>query len=469
MEGTTFYHFYSAFPLAALYEVARARGRVSAEETRRLVALLRAPLHLADPQGRLPPFGDLGAPKSLHLRLYRHLYEYGAGVMDGASGASGASQGEAAGEPDGAPFGSALALLYSGGFPRNSLAAVAFGPDALPPPRRQPLTSVSLPASGVAVLRAPLPPEPGEGSAERDWMQVWLRSGPHGHGHDHPDKLGFVLHAGGEVIAADPGTAGYGLQEHTRFCRSTLAHNTLLVDEGDQARVQRASLRFHPGPAVPTGSPHPEAGGGWAVGTLGDAYPGVVLERRVALRAPFLLLEDVCQVGGPDGPDGAAEVGLRPRRFGWVLHAYGSLATLPGPEAGGPVFPALPEEGPFAWLSQRRDVVDRGDGAGGLAGAGRAVAAPVGDRGRPAGGDGRLHAGEPHPRPAGDAPPACPGDATSFPGGAGGTPGSPPPGRGALPRDALQRGALRGAGCRPRLIQTERSRSSDPDRKQVRG
>ena len=61
-----------------------------------------------------------------------------------------------------------------------------------------------------------------------------LDYGPHGGGHGHPDKLGFVLYGLGRVLAPDPGTANYGVPIQGGWFRTTLAHNTLTVDEQSQ-------------------------------------------------------------------------------------------------------------------------------------------------------------------------------------------------------------------------------------------
>lgn len=321
VEGTQFYHLYSLCPLITLLE--RAGSALKGDARDRMRALLSAPIRMADEALRLPALGDLGAPKHLNLRLYRHLYEYAAGQLDEAR------------------FGPLLRRLYDDGAARSSLAAVAYGPDCLPSPPRsrrpQPWRSEGFPAMGLAFLRAigRRPGGVGMAAREEEYYQVWLRAGAHGEGHDHLDKLSFGLHAAGEVLATDLGTAGYGNAAFAAYCRSTFAHNTILVDERSQERVSRARLRM---------------GTDWAAGVLEDAYPGVRLARHIKLAPPYVWLEDQYE---------SAET----HRFGWVLHAYGSLAVAaaPAPPDAAPVdtgveeepLPPLPEDGPFAWFVNR--------------------------------------------------------------------------------------------------------------------
>lgn len=334
-EGTQFYHFYSICPLVTLFERAQrehSAGRLDTaaagavltweEASARFESLFRAPAMMADDRLRLPAFGDLGAPKVLSLRLYRHLYEFAAGQLSADV------------------YRPLLSRIYSTGVPRSSLAAVAYGTDSLSEvsapgeetrgaldPTLDLLRerSTIFPASGIAVLRFA---NAGDARNAGGQWQVFFRAGAHGQGHDHMDKLSFGLHAGGEVVTADLGTAGYGLKEFTSFCRSTFAHNTLMVDEQSQGKVTRAHLR---------------SGTDWAAGLIEDAYPDVRLERTLALRPPYLLIEDRC--------DSETE-----HRYSWMLHLYGSLAvhTRKGAAERRLNLPPLPDAGPLSWFANQR-------------------------------------------------------------------------------------------------------------------
>jgi hypothetical protein len=172
-----------------------------------------------------------------------------------------------------------------------------------PAPREQ--VSRDYPGAGYAVLRR------GEG---RDATWLCLKYGPHGGGHGHPDKLNFILYSRGTILGFDPGTGLYGPPIHGEWRKTTLAHNTLVVDEENQAPATGASLAF-----VSTAS--------WS-GVLADAgpiYPGVTYRRAVALvgRDLVLVLDMV-----------SAE---KEHTFDLVYHeAGGWTAGLQGPAAAVP-------------------------------------------------------------------------------------------------------------------------------------
>ena len=296
-EGTQFYHFYSLCPLVALFEMSSNRNHLAADVRARFERMFEAPLKLADPEGQLLCLGDLAAPKGMHLSLYRHLYEYAAGQLDNEK------------------YGPVLSAIYTSGIPRNSLCALAYGPDTLPSSKR-PKRSGLLRSTGIGVF---------QGSTKEGDFYAYFKAGKHGAGHDHADKLSIGLHALGQVIATDLGTAGYAIRDFREYCRSTFGHNTLIVDERDQSQVERASLQYSVRQAR---------------GIVEDAYEGVRLERRLRFDPPFLFVEDRC-------------VSEEPHRYGWVFHAYGSLSTQCDREHNALGLPPIPEEGPFAWFTNR--------------------------------------------------------------------------------------------------------------------
>lgn len=61
-------------------------------------------------------------------------------------------------------------------------------------------------------------------------------AGPFGYGHQHEDKLHFVLYAHGRVHVTDPGNYPYDSSQWRKYHISAFAHNTILVDGMPQKR-----------------------------------------------------------------------------------------------------------------------------------------------------------------------------------------------------------------------------------------
>ena len=105
-----------------------------------------------------------------------------------------------------------------------------------------------------------------------------LKYGPHGGGHGHYDKLGFVSYARGGILAVDPGTQPYGAPTHDTWDKMTVAHNTMVVDERTQAEAtgQLMWSQFEPGFSA-------------ARAEAGPVYRGVRLDRTMLLTADYAL------------------------------------------------------------------------------------------------------------------------------------------------------------------------------------
>jgi len=65
-----------------------------------------------------------------------------------------------------------------------------------------------------------------------------------GAGHQHEDKLSFVLYSHGRMLIGDPNIYSYAQTELTHYFRSARAHNTMLVDGKGQARRLRPEARL---------------------------------------------------------------------------------------------------------------------------------------------------------------------------------------------------------------------------------
>ena len=205
-EGAWSYHFYTMDALHHLTEAAR-RGGINLYGDRYKQMFL-APLDLAMPDGNLPVFNDCTPAKATGNPNYEIALARYQDVCF------------------------AIPLAVSN---RRTLQAFVNGVQPLPAAAHVPQPSRNFPDSGYAILRA------GTG-ADATWL--CLKYGPHGGAHGHPDKNSFVLYSAGRVLASDPGTSQYGIPIREGWYRTTLAHNTLVVDEDSQHSATGTSLDF---------------------------------------------------------------------------------------------------------------------------------------------------------------------------------------------------------------------------------
>lgn len=148
--------------------------------------------------------------------------------------------------------------------------------------------------AGMTVLRGP--------------EEIWCRcdGGPHGFlsiaAHAHADALSVEVRHDGVDVLADPGTYCYhGQPEWRRYFRSTLGHNTLQLDGGDQSVsggpflwTRHARSRVL---AVDTSGTLDEGTVSWCAEH--DGYRPSVHRRRVELTSPTRELRVVDEVRGP--------------------------------------------------------------------------------------------------------------------------------------------------------------------------
>jgi len=252
-EGTMAYHFYALAAITDTLTAARRAGWTFAGHAR-LKSLWLGPLQLAYPNGQFPVIND-SDPGSLGGR--RASY--------------------------------AFARDYFGD-PRFETADVSM-----------PLASAALTGAGLVVLRR------GAGAHARC---AFLDYGIHGGHHGHPDKLNITLFTLGREIVPDPGRLTYSVPEHLSWARTTVAHNTLVIDGRDQQPTEGRLLWFDETAAY--------AG---ALAETTGAYPGYTLRRGLLMTEEWLL--DIMTV-----------TGSAPATLDWLLHVRGRLH-----EAGEPADP----------------------------------------------------------------------------------------------------------------------------------
>lgn len=229
---------------------------------------ISAPPRLAYSDGLLPAYGD-GWPDTPVSR-YAERAETAAGLL---------------GDID-------LAAYYVDGGPRDSLAALLFGPDRIDGDTAAAAAGTTEPESfcwpdaGIALLRSPA-------------ARIVLRSGPDAGGHDHRDKLAIdveTFRASGRSgwRSLDLGTSGYGA-DFTVWMRSPAAHSTVFVGGEPQPHCSGTITAFSARRAVGSVS-----------------WDGCRARREIIL--------------GSDGWTDLLEVDLdRADEITWVLHGDGRI------------------------------------------------------------------------------------------------------------------------------------------------
>ena len=110
-------------------------------------------------------------------------------------------------------------------------------------PRDPAYTSVLLAETGLAVMRD---------GWEEDDAYLLLDFGRHGGPHGHLDKLNIIMYAHGQPWLPDAGAApdmALFAEEHERWHRQTVAHNTVLIDDRSQRPVDGTLVTWHTHPA----------------------------------------------------------------------------------------------------------------------------------------------------------------------------------------------------------------------------
>jgi hypothetical protein len=228
-EGSLGYHRYTMEALWPLVEAAARAGIDLPAERFRLT--FDAPLALALPNGDAPGFNDSAGS---NVVTYGPLYEMAYARWK---------------RPE---YGRVIARTR-----RDSLQALLYGVPETPGGPLVPEESTLLSSAGYGVLRA-------------GGTTAVMRFGMHGGGHGHPDKLNIVTFGAGELLGLDPGSINYGVPLHREWYRSTIAHNTVSVDEQLQANMDGALERWSPASIT---------------ANAGPVYAGVTLRRTLHVAA----------------------------------------------------------------------------------------------------------------------------------------------------------------------------------------
>jgi len=293
-ESAWGYHFYT---MNALQPLAIAARNVGIDlYTERYKGMYDAPLAFMGPGGALPAFNDSRTANAL----------------------GGASRYEIAY----ARWGDRRHLLPILNGNRSSLETLLYGVE-LEEQEEFELGSTVFPAAGYVILRSG---KTGEEGAERHVPENYLclDYGPHGGGHGHPDKLGFVLYGKRTLQAEDPGSIAYGNPAHRGWFKQTISHNTVVVNGNSQAACT-GTLQFA---AFADDA-------GLCSARADDAYADVRMRRTTALIGDRLIDVVLCE----------AEKDVT---FDWAYHNRGTFeASLDSAD-----MEAAPEGDGYEWAKQ---------------------------------------------------------------------------------------------------------------------
>ena len=272
LEGSMSYHFYSVWAILMSALVFRHDPGTDITSDGAIPKSLHAPIQCAYPDGTLPATNDCWYFTSILGECCHGVppapdfYEIAFALY---------------GDP---VFAATLQQAYRA-VPRDSVFALLFGAEVLPPDLAPARASINLPESGLAILR------PAKN------LELLLKYGPHGGHHGHPDKLSLTGWSHGWRFSPDLGTPGYGVESLETWYRQTLSHNTVLIDGESQPTAHGRLQSFDSGSAV-----------------VAVEWAGVKLRRAIHARTEYFVDVFEADCAGPRGID-------------WIYHNAGALTS----------------------------------------------------------------------------------------------------------------------------------------------
>lgn len=124
----------------------------------------------------------------------------------------------------------------------------------------------------------------GVGIIRNKDITVVMKYGPDGGAHGHPDKLSISIHNGSQEILPDFGTTAYGLPINAQWYKNTFAHNTVTIDKKNQLKSSGRLIEFKS-----------QETGGKIEASANEAYPGIIMNRKLELKGQQLTDHFLCQ------------------------------------------------------------------------------------------------------------------------------------------------------------------------------
>jgi len=287
-EGSFGYHFFAfRAMLPMLHGLHRLRPDMSIEDAKQMLTM---PLEMAFPNGQLAHLND-GPLQNFDSNL-REIYEQSLPFF---------------------PISEFCGPLVEYGR-GQSMDAVVFGVADLPYQDWVDYPLVNNEVSGLAALKS---------SYTADRSTLVLDYGPHGGLHGHYDKLGINLWRGDTPIANEVGDIGVDVPMTTNYYRTTLAHNTVLINGQSQEACGGVLEHFRA-----------DGDNSFILASADDAYEGVTMRRQVTMAQNGHVV------------DGVEVVASSPGTMDYVLHSPDVITTTLALSAGD-----LGYSGPYDYLS----------------------------------------------------------------------------------------------------------------------
>lgn len=286
-EGSIHYNcftleaFLNQLLFAALY-----KKKIPADVWDTVYNMMLAPCRMAFSNGVLPNPND-GWP-NLNLKTYSYLYEIASKVFDREE------------------LQNILAAIYAQTVPRTALpmsSPVYDGDYCMEwllfsrPDRREACTmpywtdSCNFDASCYAMLR-------------RKHCEVFFKYGHRSPSHAHPDKMNLEVTAFGTAVSRDLSNCGYAARLCDEYHRTSVSHNTVVVDGESHPGTQPGECLAYNGREAAL------------IARVGDAYPGVDFRRSVRLS----------DIGFADE---FVVLGVKAHTIDWFFHVEGEPDSIP--------------------------------------------------------------------------------------------------------------------------------------------
>ncbi|MBC9931093.1 alginate lyase family protein [Chitinophaga qingshengii] len=217
-ERSVSYHFYTLTALCQLAQAALNNGYPI--DIRPLWKMFNGPLYIATSGFVLPAFND---SRALSLHTVDYLYEWAYSHYDDNKYEPILSNPQRGKFTNVGPFFTGWALLY------GKVSLPIKTADILP------ITSKNLPETGIGML--------SKGGGKNN-LTLYLKYDPYVNTHTHYDELNFGIFKGSEPVAVIAGVKNYASRLGWNWYKTTISHNSFLLNEVMQEKSEGQCLAF---------------------------------------------------------------------------------------------------------------------------------------------------------------------------------------------------------------------------------